>query len=214
MEENEKTEYRVLLKDRIIEKAITLFLENGIKSITMDHIAGSLCISKRTLYEIFEDKESLIEACVLKRQERAEAYLAKVLKESANVLEVILRCFQNSIQDFHNTNKQLYEDLKKYPRINELKRESHNLNFEDTVKFFQQGVEQGLFRKDVNIPIICRLLSEQFYVLVNTDLCTEYHFVDVYENIMFTLLRGIATEKGAAMLETFLQEYRATERQA
>ena len=43
---------------------------------------------------------------------------------------------------------------------------------------------------------------------MNTDLCKEYSFLEVYESIMFTYLRGISTEKGARKLEEFIQEYR------
>ena len=51
---------RVELKERIILAAVELFTTNGIKSITMDEIAASLGISKRTLYEVFPDKERAI----------------------------------------------------------------------------------------------------------------------------------------------------------
>ena len=46
---------RVELRERIILAAVELFTTNGIKSITMDEIAASLGISKRTLYEVFPD---------------------------------------------------------------------------------------------------------------------------------------------------------------
>ncbi|MDE6806984.1 MAG: TetR/AcrR family transcriptional regulator, partial [Prevotella sp.] len=52
MQENPKwTDYRVSLKDRIVEKAFQLFTQQGIRAVKMDDIAHSLSISKRTLYE-------------------------------------------------------------------------------------------------------------------------------------------------------------------
>lgn len=53
-----------------------------------------------------------------------------------------------------------------------------------------------------------RLVREQLDVLMNTDICEEYSFVEVYESIMFTYLRGISTERGAKVLEEFVREYR------
>ena len=44
--------------------------------------------------------------------------------------------------------------------------------------------------------------------LLNTDICNEYPFIEVYESIMFTYIRGISTEKGARVLEEFISEYR------
>ena len=61
--EREMSEYtkhlvpRPELRERIIDIAVEAFSAHGIKSITMDDIATSLGISKRTLYEVFSDKE-------------------------------------------------------------------------------------------------------------------------------------------------------------
>ena len=59
---------RVELRERIITAATEAFTSIGIKSITMDDIAAALGISKRTLYEVFSDKESLLKECILKAQ--------------------------------------------------------------------------------------------------------------------------------------------------
>lgn len=47
-------------KERIIEQAMQMFVTQGIKSVRMDDIAQQLGVSKRTLYELFGDKEGLL----------------------------------------------------------------------------------------------------------------------------------------------------------
>lgn len=199
---------RVELRDRIIVKATEAFTLHGIKSITMDDIATSLGISKRTLYEVFEDKETLLREVILKNQEDKNEFLENLLAESTNVLEVILVCFQKSIEVFHQTNKRFFEDLKKYPHVFNMVKKNCDKDSESTIAFFKSGVEQGIFRDDVNFAIVNLLVREQFDLLMNTDICKEYPFLEVYESIMFTFLRGIATERGARVLEEFIQEYR------
>ena len=199
---------RVELRDRIIVKATEAFTLHGIKSITMDDIATSLGISKRTLYEVFEDKETLLREVILKNQEDKNEFLENLLAESTNVLEVILVCFQKSIEMFHQTNKRFFEDLKKYPHVFNKVKKNRDKDSESTIAFFKSGVEQGIFRDDVNFAIVNLLVREQFDLLMNTDICKEYPFLEVYESIMFTFLRGIATERGARVLEEFIQEYR------
>ena len=49
------------MKDKIMSKASDLFLKLGFKSVTMDDIAGEMCISKKTIYKYFCNKEILIE---------------------------------------------------------------------------------------------------------------------------------------------------------
>lgn len=196
------------LRERIIETAVEAFTIHGIRSITMDDIATSLGISKRTLYEVFSDKETLLEECILRGQEEADIFVRDVLANSGNVLEVLLKCYQRSIEKFHATNKKFFEDIKKYPKAYELLTHKRDQDSEETVQFFKEGVKQGIFRDDVNFAIVNMLVREQIDVLMNTDVCKEYSFLEVYESIMFTFLRGISTEKGARELDAFIREYR------
>lgn len=205
---------RTELKERIVKVASEAFSTSGIKCITMDDIAASLGISKRTLYEVFPDKETLLEACILKEKEETDAFLAGVLKESGNVLEVLLKLYQRSIEKFHTTNKKFFEEIKKYPKAYEAVRRDNNRNHEDAINFFKQGVGQGFFRDDVNFAIVGALVRKQLDVLMETDLCGKFSFLEVYESIMFTFLRGISTEKGALELENFISEYRKRQRTA
>jgi len=109
---------------------------------------------------------------------------------------------------FHKTNKRFFEDIKKYPKVYNMMKERSESDSEKTMSFFMLGVEQGIFRSDVNFAIVNLLVREQFDVLLNTDVCNEYSFIEVYESIMFTYIRGISTEKGAKVLEDFISEYR------
>lgn len=199
---------RTELRKRIIDTATQAFTTKGIKSITMDDIAAALGISKRTLYEVFSDKETLLTECILKIQEDRDEYVRDVLEHSRNVLEVILAMFQKSIEALHRTNKRFFEDIKKYPKAYDMLRERQDSDSDSTIAFFKTGVEQGLFRSDINFAIANLLVREQFDVLLNTDVCKEYPFIEVYESIMFTYLRGISTVEGAEVLEEFIQQYR------
>lgn len=200
--------FRPELRERIIETAVEAFTIHGIKSITMDDIANSLGISKRTLYEFFSDKETLLEECILRGQKEADEFVKEVLATAENVLEVLLKCYLRSIEKFHATNKKFFEDIKKYPKAYELLRSRSDQDSEETIQFFKDGVKQGIFRADVNFAIVNLLVREQIDLLMNTDICKRYSFLEVYESIMFTYLRGISTEKGAQELEAFIQEYR------
>lgn len=199
---------RTALRERIIDTAVVAFSAHGIKSITMDDIATSLGISKRTLYEVFADKESLLEECILKEQNETEKFIRSVLGNSKNVLEVLLKFYQRSIEKFHSTNKRFFEDIKKYPKAYELMRNHRNQDSEESIRFFMDGVRQGIFRDDVNFALVNMLVREQLNLLLNTDICKQYSFLEVYESIMFTYLRGISTERGARELEAFISEYR------
>ena len=59
-----------------------------------------------------------------------------------------------------------------------------------------------------HLDVYKRQVHEQLDLLMNTDICNKYSFLEVYEAIMFTYIRGISTEKGAKVLEDFITEYR------
>ena len=158
---------RAELKERIIATATEAFTTKGIKSITMDDIAAALGISKRTLYEVFVDKESLLKDCILTVQAERDQYLQEVYEQSHNVLEVILAVFQKSIEMFHKTNKRFFEDIKKYPKVYNMMKERSESDSEKTMSFFMLGVEQGIFRSDVNFAIhfIPILIIQYHYII-------------------------------------------------
>lgn len=196
------------LRERIIVTAMDAFSKNGIKSITMDDIANTLSISKRTLYETFEDKEELLLECVMHRKSQMKKYGEFLDKNSDNVLEVILKFYKLSIENYHKTNKRFFDEMNKYPRVCALVKEDRDENTGNTIQFFKKGVDQGIFRKDVNLEIIYMLIREQVDLLLNTNLCDNYSFIEVYEAIMITFMRGISTPKGQKILEDFIEDYR------
>ncbi|WP_373835344.1 TetR/AcrR family transcriptional regulator [Bacteroides heparinolyticus] len=206
--QTKRTASRAELKERIIGVAMSSFMEHGIKSITMDDIAASLGIPKRTLYEVFPDKETLLEECIRKRQKESDEFVNSILSTTDNVMEVVLRMFLWIIEKYHATNKSFFEDIKKYPKAFQLMDGRRRHDSEETLKFFKEGVRQGLFRDDINFSIAGLLVYNQLDLLMNSDICNQYSFIAVYESIMFTFLRGISTEKGGKMLEDFIREYR------
>ena len=208
IEHRKDTSQKIELRDRIVTKAGDSFMKYGIKSITMDEIAASLGISKRTLYEVFEDKESLLKECVLRNQQEMNLFVAELLARSTNVLEVILMCYKRSIERFHKTNKRFFEDLQKYPQVNQLMKNYRDKDSDSTLSFFKMGIEQGIIRGDVNFAIVNLLVREQINLLMNTDICKEYSFLEVYESIMFTYIRGISTVQGAKVLDDFIIDHK------
>ena len=156
------------LRERIIDIAVEAFSAHGIKSITMDDIATSLGISKRTLYEVFSDKETLLEECILKGQKEGDEFLKNVLATSGNVLEVLLKCYQRSIEQFHATNKKFFEDIKKYPKAYALMTNRHNQDSEETVNFFKEGVKQALVNEGYTAMVVYNAERNLYRVVIGT----------------------------------------------
>ena len=199
------------LRNRIIQEASILFFRNGIKSITMSDIANHMGISKRTLYEVFKDKEDLLEAAISLHTEQADAEKEKLLNESENVIDALMRIYAKNINETHTVNKSAIHDLKKYhPRLyNKIdwkEKDGENL----FIPLFEKGVTQGLIRNDINFEILLWVLKAQFKMLMEGEFIPsdKYKLSEFIEAIIITFTRGVATPEGCKKVDEFIQNFR------
>ena len=197
------------LKERIIEEASRLFSQNGIKSITMSDIASHLGISKRTLYEVFRDKEELLEVCIERHAVIVEEEKNNLIQESEHVIDALMRMYSKSLNDSHKVNKSIIHDLRKYhPRLYGNISRKQKEDTEVFIPLFDKGVKQGLLRNDVNSEVLMWILKAQFRVLMEDDFFPDDKFaIDKFvEAIILTFTRGIATSEGHKLIEETMQK--------
>lgn len=196
------------LKSLIVMHSMKAFAEKGIKNVTMDNVSSILGISKRTLYEIFPDKETLLVSGIEYSELESQKNLKGVLESSKNVMEMVLHVYQLAITRLQSVNPSFLDELTKYPKAYSLYLANREASAARAFHYFQDGVNQGLFRSDVNYKIVNELIRSQFRLLLHTDIYRTYPFFDVLESIIFTFLRGICTEEGAHILDEFIEDRR------
>lgn len=203
-EHHRKNEPKEVLHRHIVETAMTLFVKEGIKPVTMDRIAKELSISKRTLYEIFKDKETLL----IEGIRRYRAMMYKRIKaeemQTFNVLELLLLAYQHKMDELRFITPRFYKDLKKYPRVVEYLRLQHESEFAGSVAFLQKGVEQGLFRPDVNYEVIWRVLGVQIQFVLDSELTRDMPLTEIFHSIVLVCVRGFSTLAGQKIVDAYL----------
>ena len=101
-------------KERILEKATELFMQYGIRSITMDEIAAQLGISKKTIYQFFTDKDAMVEAVVNEEMMRNEADCRDYNLQAENAVHEIFSAMDGMQEMLKTMNPQLLHDLEKH----------------------------------------------------------------------------------------------------
>ena len=192
------------MKEQIVLAASKAFMQKGVKMVRMDDIAAGLSMSKRTLYELFHDKEDLLLDVMKLHRDEMHEYMAEVASKAENVLEVILKFYQRSAQDFQKTNRKFFEDMEKYPKARNYIAESRKENLDAAMEFYHKGVEQGIFREDVNYDIVRAMVCEQMDLLIRSEVCQDYSLAQIYETLVFMHMRGISTKKGLEIVDNFL----------
>ena len=195
------------VKEKIISGARQLFTKYGIRSITMDMIAEQLGVSKRTIYENFKDKDELLKYCIDEGMTEQRANIYELIKNSENVIDATFNFIKYSINIYKTFNLLFFYDIQKYyPELCELKiKHNDKQNLDRTIELLNQGKSEYLFRNEINVEIVARLISEQFKILNNQDVFPESKFskIEIFENIVINFIRGIATEKGLILIEKY-----------
>lgn len=195
------------LKERIIKEASTLFFKNGIRSVTMSDIANQMGISKRTLYEVFKDKEELLEESLDAHMTMADKETEKIVQSSENVIDTMMRIYAKHLNDAHNVNKSVVNDLKKYhPRLYQKIENKQGDGIKTLIPLFQRGVEQGLIRENINFEICIWLIKSQFRTLMESDYIPTGKFPinQFVRAIILNFTRGIATSKGNELIDEII----------
>lgn len=202
----EINEYRKELKSRIIDYAMGEFYKRGVRAVKMDEISQGLHVSKRTVYEIFGDKEELLLAGLkiksLEMREKLETYSCNV---AHNVVDIIGYFYKLQMEVNSMVGVAFYEEIHRMPRVIEFFNQEHEREFADRVKFLKAGVEEGLFRQDIDYSLTMELLSASMSEIMHNQLYKKYSMQEMFDNYFLVIIRGFCTERGVALLNKVIE---------
>ncbi len=198
-------------KERIVEHAAELFAKKGCKTLTMDDIATSLGMSKRTIYENFSNKNELIEACLNHFFDHQDINIKQVLKSSDNIIEAMYKQVQNSSKMMGQIKFDFFNEIRKYyPEVynNTIKVHKEQI-FQNTLEVLQKGQKEGIISENVNVLVAAILMHEITNMILTSDVFDEY---DVPKqdllSVMYFLTRGIAADKGLKIIDEYVEKYK------
>ena len=175
------------MKDKIISKATELFLKLGFKSVTMDDIAAEMCISKKTIYKFFCNKEILIvestEMVHKAIHESIDTIAAKnynAIKENFEIKKMFKEMFKSGEASPAHQLKKHYPEI--YDKVMSREINECNTVFKQNI---EKGIQQGLYRENLDIDI----------------------YVKFYYNLIFSIHGMTSSEKESQRLELEALEY-------
>ena len=196
------------MKDKIIAKATEMFLKLGFKSVTMDDIACEMCISKKTIYKFFGNKEQLVEEATEIVHEKIHTVIDDIISKNYNAIQEnfeIRRLFKEMFQS--SDTSPVYQLKRHYPEIYNKLMENE---IQDCTEMFSKnivkGIQEGLYRAEINIDAFVKF----YYTLIfsineNTQLESEALKLEMEALEYHT--RAMATSKGVEELENQLKIY-------
>ena len=196
-------------KDRILHQAASLFLRNGVKSVSMDDIAAELGMSKKTLYKTFANKDEIVLAVITQHLNRAQGECESVARPAADAVEQMLSISRWAEQQFSDIHPSIFHDLKKYHSAAWQLLEAHKNTFvlEQLTQNLRRGMAEGLFRADLDVAVLARLNLAHIDLTFNPVLYPPGQFAPVRVNRVLDdhFLRGVVTLAGYELIERYHQ---------
>jgi AcrR family transcriptional regulator len=195
----------MITKELIIDTATKLFMQHGVKTITIDKIVKELRTSKRTIYNHFEDKVTLLEACLDVYNTKVRAENDEVIKTSKNVIEAMGHMHQKIVHRSHQINPNFFSDIIHYypGLLNESYERNGNYAHQQLIDLAKAGIEDGVFLKDMDVEVVGKTVLRLLKMLKDNELfpVTEFSKERLTFGIMVPYLRGLCTDKGIKLIQ-------------
>ncbi len=158
-------------RQRITEEAANMFRTYGIRAVTMDMLANQLGISKRTIYEIFRDKDELLRGVLKFMAEKQQELVQKVFGKSENVIEAIFTLLDLMSAHFRKMSPAFKLDMEKYHNdiLAALRENDQMPYYIDNAEMLKRGIKEGIFRDDIDIEVTNNCIYEVMKMSVDND---------------------------------------------
>jgi AcrR family transcriptional regulator len=189
----------------IIAGSYKIFTEQGLRNVSMDDICRSIGISKKTLYLYVDNKLDLLKKIVEYIRVQIHQQIRDLESKDLNAIDVLLEMSKIANTKHFRINPVIsFEFRKYYPKAFEefifMKKE---LIVDHIIKNIEKGINEGLYRQDLNKEIVAHLYFqkiEDFHKLELDDL-KEFSYRKVFEVMFENHIRGISNAKGIAYFE-------------
>lgn len=195
---------------RILEQARDLFMQLGLKSVSMDDISTRLGMSKKTIYQYYADKEELVSAVVLSILTQNQQTCETSIGKSKDAIHELFLAMQDVSELFSRMNPSILFDLGKYyPKAFQLFYHHKNDFIYNVIrKNLLRGIEEGLYRNDLHVDIISRLRLENTLIPFNPEFynAVKADMVAITQEMTFHFLYGIVSIKGYQLTQEYIKQ--------
>jgi TetR/AcrR family transcriptional regulator, cholesterol catabolism regulator len=197
-------------KERIKLQATDLFMKYGVRSVSMDDIANNLGMSKKTIYQFYADKDELVEAMVQHLTVKNQQCCEEDRAVADNAIDEIFLVKEMMQEMFHTMNPSLVFDMHKYhPKaFSVFSKHKNEYLFNIIRKNLERGIEEELYRPEMNIAIVTRFRVESMMLPFNPEFHSsmKYSLVEIEDEVIDLFLFGLVTMKGYKIILKYKQE--------
>lgn len=197
------------VKEHIIQEAGKLLQRIGPTSMTMDTVARSCGISKRTLYEKFPDKLTLIKECIETESREQNEQVKQIFEKSENCFAALFNVYVHMREYMQSTSNAYIDDIKRlYPELFAMRRERERNFIMQLSGVLKQAQQEGHVLPDINTDIAAFLFLSNMNNLHKHDYIASFGFnkLEAFDGAFLNFMRGIATKAGRDIIDPHIHE--------
>ncbi|MEX1202972.1 MAG: TetR/AcrR family transcriptional regulator [Ferruginibacter sp.] len=191
----------VYQKERIKQAAHDLVMKYSIRSVSMDDIAASVGMSKKTLYHYYKDKDELVEAVIDSVIEGNRCKCDLHVKEADNAVHQIFLTMEMMVEMFKTMNPAILYEMQKYHPEAHQHFQQHKMQYllGHIEKNIERGIAEELYRPEINVHILAKFRIESMFIPFHPEFqrsLGKYTLIEIEEQIITNFLFGLVTQKG------------------
>lgn len=198
-------------QEKVVAHVSQMIKTLGVKSVRMDDVAADMGMSKRTLYEMFGDKEELLCQSIVHLMRIRLHRISEQVTDCENMLEVLLKSVRLLGGNGHadDIDKRLATNLKKfYPNVyDKVKREHTEQGVAGLQYALDKCREEGYLDPTVDVELMARLFLSTSGTLLSEDnivIPDEVSREEAFGAMVVNFLRGLSTVKGVQVIDELL----------
>ncbi|MGB3802043.1 MAG: TetR/AcrR family transcriptional regulator [Lewinella sp.] len=195
---------------KLIGFARDMFKRIGIRSVSMDDIARELGVSKKTLYQIVDNKEQLVGLVMSEQTCEDLDVLQRNRDDARDAIDELLRNSRYFIRLLRSISPTAMHDLQKYyPEIFHSRVKDHHQVLLQRVKDnLERGIAEGIYRKEIDAEVIAQLYVATTTMVVDRETFPTHErpLSDILHQHSTYHFNGIVNEPGFERLKTYLQQ--------
>jgi AcrR family transcriptional regulator len=194
------------VQERILRTAARLFMDLGVRSVSMNDVARELSISKKTIYKHYQDKDQLVFDTISMHIGEMEKNTTQIMSEETNPVFQIAKIADFVLEMNKNVHPSVLFDLQKfYPKsYTHLIEHRNRFAFQSVNQNLQKGIELGLFRQDMHRQRVSRIYMCLIFSMFQNTLFEGEEIRNFREEYIETIkyhLHAVTTEKGKTLFK-------------
>ena len=197
-------------KQRIQKTAHDLVMQYSIRSVSMDDIAATLGMSKKTIYQYFKDKDELVESVVEDVIHTNQCICNSDREKADNAVHEIFLVMEMMVEMFKTMNPSILFDMQKYHPAAFKKFQNHRNEYLYNIckQNLERGIREELFRPEINVDTMARYRVETMLTAFNPEFqrSVKQSLLDIEKEIIIHYLFGLVTMKGYKMVLKYMEQ--------